>query len=263
MTTAIKRAAVVWACAGTLLLVWSGVTAGFNAGSDSEYEEDVAASVQQQNFWRMVAGEVGATPGVFGKLASDLRNSEIEDLPQFRGDSNRYGGISDELGYDPFNGVNCSECGPLDQEVINRVVDVKSGRLAEVLAELEPGRPDKADGPPGWVWPIWLLSGPGAIGAIYIRQRRAIEERYRDYGGEMSLIRSIDDARAELSVGTGQYNDLTSLRHRLQESIDHRVKYGEEEIRTLKLEALKQEALETLEAITEGNRALGNNEKER
>ena len=52
MTTAIKRAAVAWACAGALLLAWSGVTAGMNAGLDDKYDDQVAAAQRQQQFWK-------------------------------------------------------------------------------------------------------------------------------------------------------------------------------------------------------------------
>lgn len=256
MTTAIKRAAVIWASAGALLLAWSGLAAGVNAGSDDNYDERRQIALKQQQFWSIVAGEQGAPVGVFGKLASDLRDLEIEKLGGFRGDSNRYGGISEELGFDPFNGTNCSECGPLDQEVINTVVDVKSGRLGVVLTDLQPEEPDTAPHPPGWLWILWVIAGPASLGGIYLVDKRREERKYSEFGEEMALVRSLE--RASEDLPWEQAHDIANLRKKLKESIDQRIRYGEEEARTLRTQELLREAEETLEALREGNRALGN-----
>ena len=254
MTTGLKRAAVVWAVAGALLLSWAGVTSGINSGSQDAYEDDVAAAQKQQQFWRIVAGQGEGPSGVLNKLAKDLRDLPLEDISGFRGDSNRYGGISEELGFDPFNGVNCSECGPLDEQVVENVRIIRDGRVTEVLQRLEPEKPDKTSGPPGALWPLWLISLPVFVGGSYLRNKRREEHRYSEYGQEMELVRSLDEAIPELP--SGQANDLATLRDQLMQNINQRIKYGEEEARAMKLEALRQEAEETLEAIAEGNRAL-------
>jgi hypothetical protein len=254
MTTGIKRVAVAWACAGALLLAWSGMAAGLNAGSDESYDDRRNAALKEQQFWSIVAGEQGAPPGVFGKLATDLKNTPDDELDDFRGDSNRYGGITDELGFDPFNGTDCSECGPLDQYVINTVIDIRSGRLTVVLEGLEPEPASNVGGAPFWIWTLWFVSGPAVVGGMYVRNARAYERQYREYGQEMELVRLLDEAIPE--ADWREASDLVALRDRLRESVDLRIKYGEEASRTMKMQELRREAQETLDALAVGNREL-------
>ena len=256
MNTRIKRAAVVWACAGVLLLAWSGLAAGANAGQDDKYDDQVAAAQRQQQFWKIVAGEQGAPPGVFGKLANDLHEIPLYELGSFRGDSNRYGGITDELGYDPFNGENCSECGPLDIAVQNNVVAARDGSLTSVLAALEPEEPNKTEGPPGWTYLLWLLSGPAMVGGIYALEQRRRARRYAEFGAEMALIENIDEALPQLNPASDDYSELLSLKRHMQSTIDERIRYGEESARAMKLAELRREAEDTLEALSVGNREL-------
>lgn len=251
-----KRVAATWASVGTLLLAWSGFAYGANRGSESEYDESVKQAQVQQHFWRVVAGqESGSQGGVLNKLARDLNELPTEELSQFRGDSNRYGGISEELGYDPFNGADCSECGPLDPAVIDHVVAAKGCCLPQVLKSYEPEKPEQVGGAPWFLWGGWLLSLPGFQLFTGLRRKRRDEQRYSQYGQEMELIRSIDHA---LTTGNyvGPSDDLYRMRDQLREAIDTRIKYGEQEVKAMKIEELRREARETLEAFNEGNRAL-------
>lgn len=94
-----------------------------------------AASVEG-HFWRVVAGqESGTAPGPANQLAKDIKDLSPKELREFRGDSNRYGGITDAIGFDPFDesGLNCFECGPLDLHTIHNVELIHSHGLSSVL----------------------------------------------------------------------------------------------------------------------------------
>lgn len=121
------------------------------------------------HFWNAVAGESSTdAPTVENQLASDLANVPANKLASFRGDSNRYGGITDAIGYDPFNGagLNCVECGPLKSSVLRDVKLAKAGGLATVLAEVK--APVDGQGYTltpfrvsvfAWVLFLWLIIG--------------------------------------------------------------------------------------------------------
>lgn len=250
----VKIAAVTWATVGFLLLVWFVFALGTNAGGDSEYEKQVAAAAKQEQFWRIVAGDGRGPEGALNKLAMDLREMEVEDLYSFRGDSNRYGGISGELGFDPFNGVNCSECGPLDPEVIETTVRVKNGELSEVLIALQPEKPEPPDGPSYALWFVWFLGWPVVLGVPYVMHKREVERRYADYSLEMGLVRTLNEAAEE--ADWQQQEQLQRLSHGIQDTVERRIEYGESASRSLRLEELMREAQETLDAMNEGNRAL-------
>lgn len=91
----------------------------------------------QQHFWRAVAG-VDSTDAatVDNLLASDLRDLQGAEIAGFRGNSNRYGGITDAIGRDPFDGTGqgCVECGPLTADVQKNLRSIHDGHLLGVLA---------------------------------------------------------------------------------------------------------------------------------
>lgn len=256
---AIQRGAVVWSIAGALLLAWLVFSASANAGAESRVEDDIALAEKREHFYRVVAGDVdGFAPGPGNKLGRDLREIDAESLDSFTGDSNRYGGITDDLGFDPFNGVDCSECGPLDRDVIDDVTAIKEGNLDEVLdriaEDVDPA--DSVPEPPTFLWIVWGLSLPVGIGTIYVRSRRSEESRYRDFAMERRLLGEINEAKETVSVRSVEWNELDALAQRLQAQIETRVNYRQDKLRKMRYETLIEEANEALDAVSAGNRAL-------
>lgn len=94
----------------------------------------------EQHFWQAVAGESSTSAvTVDNLLAEDLRvaNTSADKISAFRGDSNKYGGITDAIGEDPFDGssLNCVECGPLKPDVQRKLAQVRAGDVQNVLRD--------------------------------------------------------------------------------------------------------------------------------
>jgi hypothetical protein len=248
-----------WVVCGAIWLAWAVFAFGANQAKDSNYRDKLDAAKTQQVFWRVVAGrEQGNESGVLNKLANDLRATPASELVDFRGDSNRYGGITEALGYDPFNGPNCQECGPLDDAVVADAIEIKKGGLQAVVARLQPPKPDHVSGPPLVLWLVWLVSLPLAVFGYKRYAQHRHEVKYGEYTQELELADSLSSAMKGLP--SPQADELGVLRSKLLEGIDQRVKYGEDEAKQMRLAALKEEALATLEAIDEGNRVLAKGE---
>jgi len=259
MSTKIKRGAAAWAFVGMLFLAWSGVVFGVNAAERDRAKEARAHAQKIEHFYQVVDGEIsGSESGPANKLARDLKALPADQLEEFRGDSNRYGGIAGELGFDPFDGINCSECGPLDQEVIENVQTVKDGGLEQVLEGIESGipTPNEAPRPPTFMWLLWLFSLPIAAGVVYLQKQRSEEDRYRGFPEERRLLAQLREAKGELPPGNKEWLALDQLADRLQEQIDMRVSYKKSKTQEMKLDALTQEASSALEDIAAGNKAL-------
>lgn len=255
----IRRGAVIWAAAGALLLAWFGLAAGVNAGTNDEVKDAIAQQGKAEHFYRVVAGDIsGQEPGPANRLARDLRELSEEEIISFAGDNNRYGGISEELGFDPFNGVDCSECGPLDTQVIFDVQAVKDGDLEGVLDRLESEvpKPDEMSGPPLLLWFLWFVSFPVTVGIKYVQRQRSEEDKYRDFPDERELLAQLREAKSELPPGHQEWLALDQLADQLQEQIDLRVSYKHRKTKEMKLEALTQEASSRLEEIEAGNKTL-------
>lgn len=253
----VKRGAVLWAVAGVLLLAWLIFATAANAGAEDRVSEEIALQEKEERFYRVVAGDLpGSETNQLNKLAKDLRDLEAEDLATFSGDSNRYGGIEDELGFDPFDGQGCNECGHLDQEVIANVEIIKNGGLDEVVTQLENevDDPTTISEPPGFLWILWWLSLPLGVGFLYVRDRRNVEARYREFSQERRLLGELQEVRGELSERDRVTID--ALADRLQAQIDTRVNYSKSKEQQMRLERLVEEATDALEAIAAGNQTL-------
>lgn len=72
----------------------------------------------------------------------------------------------------------------------------------------------------------------------------------------MGLIDAINEALPQLDPASDDYSELLSLRIHMHKAINERIRYGEESARAMKLEELRREAEETLEALSVGNRTL-------
>ena len=259
MTSRLKRGALAWGAAGATLLAWVALAAGLNAGTNSEVKEARSQAAKETRFYQVVAGELsGSEPGPANRLARDLRETPVERLSSFQGDSNRYGGISEELGFDPFNGVDCQECGFLDPDVIENTEQVKNGDLPTVLEEIQDEVPvqDDTPGPPAFLWFLWIISYPIYAGYVFVKDRRSVEARYRDFAEERSLIGQLREAQHALPPGSQDWNALDQLADNLQEQIEQRVSYRQSKTQRIKIDTLTDEASSVLDDIAAGNREL-------
>jgi hypothetical protein len=185
---------VVGAVAAVLLAVTSVVGVAQILDQNEATSEQKAAQNETQ-FWRVVAGEAGDTsPTVDVLLARDLRSLSASDVEQFRGDSNRYGGITDAIGYDPFDetGLNCFECGPLDPYTKRNLTLIRQGNIDQVVAALEVEGPDEGlTLTPGGVSflsyfaALWIVGGPFTLLAAhwlakFTNERYAALRRFGD-----------------------------------------------------------------------------------
>lgn len=254
-----KRGVAIWSAAGALLLAWAGLAWGVNHNEWNKAEAKIEQNIRLEHFYRVVGGELsGQESGPANKLARDLHDLPTSDLTSFTGDSNRYGGITDDLGFDPFNGVDCNECGKLDVEIINAVEQIKSGQLFLVLIELEREEVvgDLWPEVPGALWALWVIALPAGLGTMYVLKRRDEENRYEGVAEERRLLERLNHAKDELPVGSHDWVQLAQLGERLEEQIETRVSYRRSKTQELKLEGLKHEASNALDDIAAGNRAL-------
>lgn len=125
------RVLAVFFCLLFVVTAVSGLMQDINHQDASRQQE---VSQQKSHFWKVIAGEEsGVAPGVGNTLARDIRSTD--NISDFRGDSSRYGGITDAIGFDPFDerGLNCSECGPLSQQVQNNIQLIHHGGINKLI----------------------------------------------------------------------------------------------------------------------------------
>lgn len=164
---------------GLILTVWVGGASTAAIVQTLDHGRAVEAhevSQQEIQFWQAVAGEGSdSLPVVASLFARDL-NEIIDDpeaLDAFYGTSNRYGGVTTAIGFDPFDetGLRCSECGPLDDYTRNGLDQIADGGLNALIRQTEVPGPDNGYTltPFGWSFAstglaIWLVGGPLALG---------------------------------------------------------------------------------------------------
>jgi hypothetical protein len=257
MTNTHRGAVAAWLAAGLLLLSWSGVAAISEAKAKDNYGDAKAQAGKVAQFYLIVAGELDGQGGVLNKLARDLRDLETTtDVYEFTGDANRYGGITGELGFDPFAGVNCDECGPLESTVAANVVAAKGGGVQGVIEGLQPPEPKDYSGAPLPLWLLWGISLPGGLLLFMWWAKRKDRRLEREMPDEMRLVREINEALEQTFDNPHDRYELVEMRGKLLEAINERVRYGEQEARNIKLRELREEIGDSLSAIEEGNKAL-------
>lgn len=256
MTNKIKWGAVVWISAVALLTAWSGIAAGRNAAESDRVQDEVAQLVKREHLYLVIAGEMsGNEPGPVNRLGRDLHGTSTEDLSTFEGDSNRYGGISEDLGFDPFDSPTCSECGPLDEDIINDIVLIRESGVAAALLQYQVEEAGTASGTPGFLWIIWFLSYPVFVAVVYIRNKRGEEGKYRDFAQERALIHELREAGPDMLM-PAQRDQIGALADQLEAQIETRINYSKSKTTQMKLEQLTAEAVTALEAIAAGNETL-------
>lgn len=139
VSAAAKVQARVAGIAMAIILGVSLVSGGAQAFIEHPKAEDQTEQIAtERHFWNAIAGNESVSAAtVENQLAIDL--AAADDLSSFRGDSNRYGGITDAIGFDPFNGagLNCSECGPLKADVQAKAELARSGKVSQVISSVE------------------------------------------------------------------------------------------------------------------------------
>jgi hypothetical protein len=177
-----------WIFAALLLF---GFTRGIgDVVNHSDTDHKIAQSHKAQHFWDVVAGNsAGNEPTPGNKLARDIRSLDDATINSFRGNSNAYGGVVEEIGFDPFNesGLNCFECGPLSDSVKHNLVLVHSGQASVVTASLEvPKDASYHVTPLDWsvsrtLLITWMVGGPlSLLGACLWLEEGGLSKILRD-----------------------------------------------------------------------------------
>lgn len=120
---------------------WMTVIGIGQIADHSDAKEETSERQAEAHFWRAVAGDIPTTSASVENTFADDLKAIVDDpaaIREFRGESNRYGGITEEIGYDPFDetGLNCFECGPLDSYTKARLALIRNGDLTKITDEL-------------------------------------------------------------------------------------------------------------------------------
>lgn len=138
-----------------------------------EYEQ----SVHRNELWQIVAGETARPPGIAAytllaeRLAPIVASAASADditADAYTAPPRTYRGITEELGFDPFDSELCNECGELTPYMVERLRDIREGRLADLI---EAGEPPVGEvrwgftGMPFWLelFVVWQLFGTAGM----------------------------------------------------------------------------------------------------
>lgn len=178
------------------------------------------AIYEQVDFWSLVEGGGVNSPSPENRLARDLADRlgpddpDATELPEeiidFRGTSNAYGGVTEAIGVDPFSGAGCDECGPLSDDSLNALLLIKQGRQVELYQELQT---DLQDTDWNMTWygdtplvPFTIIYFLSASGGSYLlasdipqmlRRRKQDKLVQRHFPEQYSLIKQTDDFLCE------------------------------------------------------------------
>ena len=134
---------------GLGLSLLMGVATIKKVSDDSAYEDQSRKYEQQTNLndmWRIIDGSLPRPPGVDNYALLAERLSVVVDGAETSADittesysapPRTYRGIIDEIGFDPFVSDLCNECGDLSQFMVDRLRDIKEGRLSSLISEAE------------------------------------------------------------------------------------------------------------------------------
>lgn len=248
----------------TLIGAWTAITAvlallfvigliSYAAGK-STYNGDLQEANARARLYASAGGAELSVPSVERKLGADIYayvRAHNGQLDGFRGDSNRYGGISDAIGEDPFDGVNCSECGPLKAEWETNLEQTALGKAATSELIDMPDKPSSWYQTIGTLLVLWLLVLPVLfVGSRYWRWRREQKTTSTYSLEDHRLLNSLNR-----QLGEGRDDpELNELRLGLQQALRERATAGEDEKNEMLIERLKTEARDRLDALEAGNR---------
>jgi hypothetical protein len=246
-----SAAVKVWgAVAVVLVLVFVFLLIGHTAAT-ANYKHDLQDANARVRLYAAAEGRSLSEPSVERKLGADVyayAKAHSGHLDGFRADTNSYGGITDAIGEDPFDGINCSECGPLKPEWQERLESATQGKanLPNLIDRpTKPGNPARSVGVLLLLWafvlPLLL------VGSRILDHRR----RVRSYSAEdYHLLSALDQ---QLEQGSDD-PDLQHLRAGLQNALNERANAGKTEKTEMLIDRLKSEARDRLEALEAGNR---------
>jgi hypothetical protein len=165
------------------------------------------------HFWRVIAGqETASSPTVDNQLANDLKVAlEKDQLAEFRGTSNQYGGISEALGSDPFAGESCKECGPLSGEMLVDLITIRNGDVDKLVASerVEP-----------WHFEFWRVGFSSLLVLLFfspvviwerVREHRLQRKMRECYGDSMNDLDEVDRVLAQVSLRWGDHPQVKAL----------------------------------------------------
>lgn len=186
----LKTQATFMAALFTVLTVFGAGKALDQVVQHGERESLVASAARQEQFWTEVAGPT-ARQSVGARFARDIRELRGSQVDTFRGNSNTYGGVVDEIGFDPFDrtGLNCDECGPLSGDTRTRLASVQGGGLSSVLTDIHVDPLVGYEFTP-FGWPVlsvltltWVLGGPPTLAVAHLKLRTTRPSAYvRNFG---------------------------------------------------------------------------------
>jgi hypothetical protein len=248
-----------WGFVAILLALWLIIASIGAAVHSSHFHKREIDADHRAHFYRVIGGEEdGSALTVENKLALDVKRAIAQHrLNRFRGDSNAYGGVTDALGVDPFDGSCGDECGFLTPSMKSNVLRAASGDADAVVSS---DRPHDSGGPsigiPGLILAVWFVLGVAIMASPFIQRRRKQETIRERYPAEARLLARFNNTLRELPPSHPEYQRIRGLRDGLQEELTERMSSGEEAVGTSRLEYLCREGENTLEALREGNRAL-------
>lgn len=216
----------------------------------------------RHHFWQVVAGQTTpSAPTVDNKLALDLRvalhsRNPSQAINNFTGNSNEYGGITDQIGVDPFSGQSCHECGPLSSYMKDRLGEIRNGNVAEVVATDKPTGHKYST---SWVWIlalVWLISLPLMLYFPTLTRRHKLKSVEEVFPEDGRMIDKLDKAMRELPPGDPQYNEFRDLRDKLDAALNRQLVSTKDEVAKTRRKELAEQARVSIAAYEEGNKYL-------
>ncbi|NQV06973.1 hypothetical protein HQ535_10495 [bacterium] len=162
-----------WKILGSLLVTvsiglsfFTGVLGAKRINDGSGFERSQLAYEQQvhlNEMWQIIEGDLPRPPGTEAyTLLADRLATVVDGAPSsgdittesYTAPPRTYRGITSEIGFDPFDSELCNECGDLNQYMVERLRDIKDGRLPSLIEAVEAPVNDV-----GWGFtalPFWL-----------------------------------------------------------------------------------------------------------
>jgi hypothetical protein len=261
-SNAIKAA---WATACVALLVWTvgaGIAGSVQTRHYHHAQEQVAV---QTHFYRVIAGQDAVGVHVNDTLASDLRSTPKDKLPLFQGTSNQYGGITAEIGVNPFDNTCGVECGRLVPSVLQNVERARDGHPPTIRA---------AKHVTSWLLPFALFVAV-VIGGILLgfagtltkwQRRRSAQQSLRAaYPEECRTLDRLQHQMDLLSVHhmtpreQARYAQLAEMHDGIEAALKMRIDPDsvDDQISEARADKLLTEASQVLAAVEAGNEIGG------
>lgn len=245
----------LYIAATIVLIVFLVAGTVVNSVYSSGYSHDQQVAATRAHFWLVVGGQdQGDQPTAADRLAKDLHELPRSQIRSFRGNSNTYGGVSIDLGEDPFTGFCGHECGPLTNEMVAKTRDARSGRASRVIASEVPEAPQHIP-TPWWFLGVWLLAGLLIPAWPYIQQWRHESALRHAAPEEARLLEQLTDTVRALPMADPRRAELLLLRNKLESALERRSNIGTSQI-DYRINDLLTEARSSLEAYEAGNQAI-------